>query len=625
MTALDKKPCEYSYIDNNGDHHRCGREAIGKSSYCVFHDPNTTKGGRYYEALTALFDRPGREHIDCRGFRFHEFFLTSKEIPNDIDFRDAVFLGDLGFNGCNFHGKVTWLGAEFMKRASFQGATFHRPVSFMGCRFHDKAIFVGTKFLGKAIFHGNKFLGLATFQDSLFEESAVFQGDTFQRDADFHGATFSQLADFSKTIFRRKANFKSAKFSGEVQFSEVNAQVIKDLRGSSICFDGATLESCNFWGLKTVESYSFRDAFLIACNFSGISFVNCDFTGAVIKSPHVLGWEVDEQTLTKTRYIYTDYAVLGEADTRNPLELRIARVEDSRVPRSGEFGDDSNSDFRFADFVREQIRWEFLVRFPIEIQTGLINYLNFFRDYCRVTNDLDIEVATENARGHAKVVLLLDDEADKDALQEVLRRYIGHIIKPFDRYEVVFKRDGLSTKEDKELLLINLQNEIATNQARFAYALNDLQARQQTVEGLAQFLLLTDDREKDRLHDHLSKALDALGSAGKVTQHVTVAPVISSTATISVSGNIDDELRKLITILRLGAQDAAHAEVLEGLASEAEELRRTSGVGDSGAPVGKIRDLLRKIGSVAVKTGDYAISNAGDLLAIIDRILPLMK
>ena len=295
----------------------------------------------------------------------------------------------------------------FKDMAFFQGCSFHGKVQLMNVKFEGKSIFVGAAFHQQAVFHSVKYSDLTTFNGAIFHKDCIFQLNTFYGDADFQHTKFQKNVDFTKTIFRERVHFGEARFEGEICFNEVNSGILKELKGTSISFDGAVLETSNFGEMKRLDSYSFRNAFLINCNFSGIELKNCDFTGAVFKSPHTSGWVPDDDTLHNTKYIYTDYATSESIDEDGSISKKYSAKEGTRIPTVGNFLDENNNNFSLIDYTKEPHRWEYLLSFPEEIQTGIVNYINFFKDYSRITEGINIDLATTTYGDKVKVSLLL--------------------------------------------------------------------------------------------------------------------------------------------------------------------------------------------------------------------------
>lgn len=609
--------CPYFYIDNNGDKHHCVHTIYRSRSTCVFHDPDVaSKGRHFYDALEKLFSDPNSKIIDLKGFVFPKIVYTKKIFDSDIDLRGATFSSLARFDGCEFKNKVQMVGTVFRDKAFFQGCTFHGKVQLTGVKFEGKSIFVGAAFLQKAVFHGVKYSENATFQGANFHEDCIIQLNTFYGDADFQQTRFHKKADFTKTIFRRRVHFGEARFEGEILFNEVNSGVLKELKGNGISFDGAVLETSNFFGMKQLDSYSFRKAFLINCNFSGIEFRSCDFTGAVFKSPHTSGWMPDDETLRNTKYIYSDYEASESIDENGTVSKKYSAKEEARIPTSGSFLDENNKNFSLLDYAKEPHKWEYLLSFPEEIQTGIVNYINFFKDYSRITEGIDIDLATATYGDKVKVSLLLDDTAESEKVGALFKKYVSHILKPFNRFDVVFSNTK-ATPTQQELLLINLGNELAANQSRMAHALDSIPKLQKTVESFGN-LLEVKDLHQSKLMDILSQAL-----GNREAGNITIAPTFSNSNEVRVSSNIDIPLGELLDLLSEARRDASHeSAMLTEIAKQLSAVRETN-LGE-GEKKQKVQGTLKELVSFMGKAADYGIKNGDKILSLVDRIGKLM-
>jgi uncharacterized protein YjbI with pentapeptide repeats len=125
--------------------------------------------------------------------------------------------------------------------------------------------------------------------------------------------------------------------------------------------------------MQELKNLSFKNSFLISCNFSNKNIINCNFTGAVLKANHTRGWSLDELTIQNTKFVYTNYTVIIDK-TGGDDERKIYKVDkESRVPAEGIFGDASNPEFTLKTYLKEPYKWDYLLEFPPEIRTGLLN------------------------------------------------------------------------------------------------------------------------------------------------------------------------------------------------------------------------------------------------------------
>lgn len=614
----DNAKCPYFYIDNNGDKHHCVHTIYRNKSTCIFHYLDVGSKERHFnDALEKLFSDPISKTIDLKGFVFPKIIYTKKTFDNDVDLRGATFLGSAKFDGCEFKSKLQMVGTVFKDMAFFQGCTFHGKVQLTGVRFEGKSIFVGAAFQQKAVFHGVKYSELATFNGASFHEDCIFQLNTFYGDADFQNTKFQKNADFTKTIFRKRVHFGKARFEGEICFNEVNSGILKELKGTSISFDGAVLETSNFGEMKRLNSYSFRNAFLINCNFSGLDLKNCDFTGAVFKSPHTSGWTPDDDTLHNTKYIYTDYSTSESIDEDGAVAKKYSAKEESRIPTAGNFLDENNNNFSLLDYTKEPHRWEYLLSFPEEIQTGIVNYINFFKDYSRITEGINIDLATATYGDKVKVSLLLEDAAETEKVGVLFKKYVGHILKPFDRYDVVFGNTK-ATPTQQELLLINLSNELAANQSRMAHALDSLPKLQKTVESFGN-LLEVKNSDHSKMLEILSRAVSSptIGS-------INLSPTFSNNNEVRISSNIDISLGELLDLLSEARQDATkESAMLTEITKQLSAVRDTNS--NEGEKKLRVGGILKELISFMGKAADYGIKNGDKILSLVDRIGKLMQ
>ena len=609
--------CPYFYIDNNGDKHHCIHTNYRSKSTCIFHDPDVgSKGRHFYDALEILFSDPNSRIIDLKGFVFPKIVYTKKIFDNDVDLRGAIFSSSARFDGCEFKSKVQMVGTVFKDMAFFQGCDFHGKVQLTGVKFEGKTIFVGAAFQQKAVFHGVKYSELATFNGANFHEDCIFQLNTFYGDADFQNTKFQKNVDFNKTIFRKRGHFGEAHFEGEISFNEVNSGILKELKGGSISFDGAVLETYNFWGMKRLNSYSFRNTFLINCNFSGIELKNCDFTGAVFKSPHTSGWMPDDETLHNTKYIYSDYEASESIDESGAVSKKYSAKEETRIPTAGSFLDENNTNFSLLDYAKEPHKWEYLLDFPEEIQTGIINYINFFKDYSRITEGISIDLATATYGDKVKVSLLLEDTAETEKVGVLFKKYVSHILKPFDRFDVVFG-NSKATPTQQELLLINLSNELSANQSRMAHALDSLPKLQKTVESFGNLLEVKNS-------DH-SKILEILSRAvgSPAIGNINLSPSFSNNNEVRVSSNIDISLGELLDLLSDARRDATkESAMLTAITKELSSVRETN-LSEVEKKL-RVGGILKELISFMGKAADYGIKNGDKILSLVDRIGKLM-
>jgi uncharacterized protein YjbI with pentapeptide repeats len=340
---------------------------------------NATDFNSAFDDLIETCESGTYESIDLRGFKFPDFDYHGKTFKKAVDLRRAEFSGNLNFEHVVFEGPVDFFKATFHGLVNFQCAVFNSKAQFIGANFKQKTLFVAGEFKEKVLFQGCKFFDRAVFQSRRFSGPAIFHLNTFYKGAAFMNCKFDQLVDFSKTLFKQRSSFDNATFSGEVKLEETNISLLKGMKGVNLNFRGAILESAYFWGCPVLENCSFNNAFLLSCNLSGKSLIDCDFTGAVFKAVYTDGWTLDDKTIENTKFVFTDYKIV-ENMTPYGNEREYIAVQESRVPIVGNFGDEKNKNYTIYNFAMEPYKWEYLLDLPEEIQTGVINYINFFHD-----------------------------------------------------------------------------------------------------------------------------------------------------------------------------------------------------------------------------------------------------
>lgn len=617
--------CEYTYIDNNGTRTRCPHDIGKHPKYCIFHDPFVTeKAARFYHALDELIYRLHNDDlttIDLRGFKFPKLIYKGKIFKKAVDLRKAEFLDLLNFDHVQFESEVDFHKATFHGMSNFQSAIFKGKAKFIGAHFKQKVIFVGGEFQNRAIFHGCKFSENAAFVSRRFCGPTVFQYVTFYKDADFFDCKFDQSVDFGKTLFKQRSNFTNAVFNGEIKLEKANINLLKGLKGVGLNFNGAVLETANFWEHPVLEKCSFRNSFLISCNLAGKTLIDCDFTGAVLKSVFTNGWKLDEKTKEKTKYIFTDYKVVENITHDGGHDRKYVAVKESRVPVKGNFGDDNNKNFSLLDFALEPYKWEFLLDFPEEIQTGVINYINFFRDYARVATGIDIGIATNPVGKKIRLSFIIENEESEEKVKGLLRQYISNIFRPFSQLQIDFS-NSQAPDHDKQLLLINYQNELLSTQARLIYALQDLSVRRKTAEGIS---ILAAERAENKTEwlPLIDKLIDKIGVAQPIAiAHATATNTSSIDVTVENKSEIRLSLAELYDEITTAIKQSNDKSKLSEALSE--EIQSANNDLAKGENVSSLRQRLKNIISRSVQFAknaiDYGIKNGDKIIKLCEKL-----
>jgi len=288
---------------------------------CLYHSP---ENGKTEDAARQVWDEARRkaERPDPRFSGWH-----FPEDPDEKEFKDATFEGDVWFNRATFQGDAWFVGNTFQGYASFDhtifqgdakfdGGTFERGAIFDGASFKDNAEFSST-FRGEGAFRGATFQGKAWFRDATFQEEAWFEDATFQEKASFGGATFQGAAEFQGATFTA-VWFEGATFQGTAGFRGAAFVLIPWFEGATFernawfeeatfernaWFEGATFER-NVW----FEGATFQEkAWFGGATFQGIaSFRGATFQGeaAFAGANPKLGADIQFDTPSLSRWLW---------------------------------------------------------------------------------------------------------------------------------------------------------------------------------------------------------------------------------------------------------------------------------------------------------------------------------
>ena len=198
----------------------CDRHLLKGSDRCVFHDPNA------WRTHTELIRKEIKEKIEKGDLNFQkchlpevDFSAITKAFKELIDFRRAVFHGDVCFNHLRFLKSAYFGHAEFSGMAWFGGAKFYGTASFDGAEFSQVASFTGVEFSEDAMFVDAKFYAEVGFGGAKFHGEAAFSKAMFSKQAWFYQAEFSGVTSFADAKFSNKAQFDFSQFRGIVLFN----------------------------------------------------------------------------------------------------------------------------------------------------------------------------------------------------------------------------------------------------------------------------------------------------------------------------------------------------------------------------------------------------------------------
>ncbi|WP_158607795.1 pentapeptide repeat-containing protein [Nocardia panacis] len=190
---------------------------------------------------------------------------------NTFDFR-AAQLEDVEFRQANFVGDILFHGAIFTGNTSFDGATFSRNTEFSGASFLGDVMFDDTTFCGEALFYEATFASHITFSDASFADYTMFADLTLPGLAMFSGTRFAGDIVFSGTIFAKHAAFDGALFEGHADFGDTRFANYAVFRDTTFAGD-ATFHCASFSGSVSFKGTTFS---------AGANFDNTSFSGEAI-------------------------------------------------------------------------------------------------------------------------------------------------------------------------------------------------------------------------------------------------------------------------------------------------------------------------------------------------------
>ena len=429
MPESEPKKCSYVFKDKTtGKSWPCPRHSVQGKSCCLFHLPVSQKKSQdfvdaFRQYLTDSEVLKPSEMFDCRGYIFPNIDLTRTRFFGTADFRAAVFTETAEFRSSTFHSHADFHTTEFLGSAGFFGVYFESVARFLGVRFNRRAIFSGSKFFGTTTFHGCKFLDFTAFQAAKFEKSLTFHTNEFSRDADFRSAIFYDGADFHESSFGNRLDFQGDRFHGELRLSNAHIKFLKKLDCRRASLRGAVLHTTQIWENDTLTSYDFRDAFLLSVNLSGKRILDSDFTGAIFKSVLTIGWRPDRRTLENTKFIFTDYTTTEKIGPSGKKTRIYTPVASSRVPAEGDFGSGEHADFTLYTYLHEPARLNIALSVPPVLRTAVVNYLQLFIDFLKVTQGIPVELRTRLEGSKLRVEFLANSEDDLGVIRQAFAEY----------------------------------------------------------------------------------------------------------------------------------------------------------------------------------------------------------
>ena len=333
--------------------------------------------------------------------------------------------------------------------------------NFDSAAFSKDAIFSDADFSYYASFSNADFSGDANFFSTTISNYADFSDAKFSGEASFSNALFSGDADFTECHFADVSYFINARFHGALNLLQAFFRLFKGIPTKGLNLEGAIMEEANLWGVPRLEGYSFQNAFLLSISFAEREIIDCDFTGAVMDAVRTRGWKPDARTLEKTKFIYTDYTDETIVDAETGKETRVLRpLEESRVPGSGYFGQGDLQGFTLADYLKERYKWTRAVNVPAFIRTALVNYIQFFSEYARVTRNINVEIRTKLEGGKIRVEFLTETKEDKEKVEGLFQNYLQNASARDTANLHIDFTCSKASKMEQDMLVIDLKNQI---------------------------------------------------------------------------------------------------------------------------------------------------------------------
>lgn|GEM_PF-2400933 len=479
------KICPFELTLLHGKKLPCERPQYEDHGFCIFHSGFLEeKRVGFIQALGSLIDEIRKNDLiayyDFRGFVFPRFkaktMFALEAFDKPVSFQFAEFKGTANFFDCKFLYGADFSYSRFDANAIFNKCKFS-AVKFIACSFDRMVSFQFATFNSRATFSACGFSGKVNFSKAIFFAEAIFAGTRYQKDALFISANFLDSANFMNTDFRGRSEFRGAIFSNEVAFTGAHLAFIKNPPAVGVNLDGAVLKSAHIWNNPSLERYSFVNAFLLSLNFSDKEVVDCDFTGAVIKAVLTQGWRPDAKTIANTKYIYTDYEV-GNIGEEGATHNTYKRVEESRVPAEGVFGEGEHEHFTIADYLKEPLKWSFALNVPPMFRTAVLNYLQFFTDFMSVTESVSVEIRTRQEGGKIRVEFMTGTQAEKELVRERFNQYRDNTTKDLASLDIRFNNSEASEVE-KELFRIRYEHTINSLRTELNYTKRLLQKEEE--------------------------------------------------------------------------------------------------------------------------------------------------
>ncbi len=288
-----------------------------------------------------------------------------------------------------------------------------------------------------------------------------------------------------------------------------------------------------------------------------------------MKSINTENLKLDDKTCELTKYIYTDYEIVEEIDNGNTYEKYIP-ISNSRIPLHGNFGDSENPSFTLREYLRESPKWIFLLDLPSEIRTGILNYVNFFKDFIKSTENYNVDIANMPEGEKTRITILTSEEENREKIIYSFRNYIKNIFEPFNKLQIEFRNTEIGDL-GKKRFLINYNNELQTTQIRFQYGLQNLSDVERT-KNTFELLLQEKDKQLDKYHNLLLQYVNKESTPENITVNVNQDVAQESTITISNVSEINLGLSDLLYELEKSQKDN-NIDLIESLIEEIKSIK----------------------------------------------------
>lgn len=544
----------------------------GNFRYAEFMDKASFRKAKFHD--DADFKQiESKQELDFRECEFKaEANLSHSRIEKFLSIREGDFGGPCLFKNAHIDGVVSAENSVFRRGCNVSGAVFRSEVDFSNGEFFEELDLSHSKFETEAQFNGARFLWRATLN------SGVFLGRMSFHNCVFEGSLFARECDFSQPC-----EFQGARFHNEIDFSRSRFAYLKNVvTDRGVRLDQTVLEDSHFWGTDVLNGYSFRDAFLLSLNLSNKQINNCDFTGAVVSGVNTRNWRLDEQTKRNTRFVYSNYRTRSIKEGDDSLGLYEIDT-DSRVPADGDFGVGEHRDYTLEDYLKSLCVWSLSLQVPPMLRKAYLDYINFFSDYARATEMVNVEIRTKKEGRKLRVEFVTDDEEQKKIIQDAFPRYLDSARSQYPQDLNVLIRDPDITPEEREALVRDFQLEIHNLHTRLDSKIELLESKEGEHWALLENIKQLQNNPPAALRSHPIKTeeniciihIDIDDYSGVTKKESAAYPAING-----LLGKILDEVR--------------NDRDFEGISSLSDGLQFYVRTPDSGAFITK--DILNDIG-----------------------------